>query len=104
MDAAKNMSPFELPVVSVDYNLPEERIATFPLEQRDQSNLLVYKDKTIKDSRFIKIPEYLKENSLMVFNNTKVVQARLQFFTAHGAVIEIFCLEPADSRSEINIS
>ena len=79
-----------------DYNypLPEERIAKYPLKNRDDSKLLVNVDGTFKDEKFVNIAEYLPENSLMIFNETKVVPARLLFQRQTGAVIEIFCLEP----------
>lgn len=77
-----------------NYNLPEERIAKYPTEQRDQSKLLVFKDGKISDAQFTALPDYLPDNSLLVFNNTKVLKARLLFKKETGAVIEIFCLEP----------
>ena len=79
-----------------DYNypLPEERIAKFPLEQRDESKLLVYRQGEIEHTHFKKLPEYLDENHLIIFNNTRVIQARLIFHRKTGAKIEIFCLEP----------
>lgn len=79
-----------------DYNypLPDERIAKFPLERRDHSKLLVYRNGDISESVFASLPDYLPAGSLMVFNNTKVIQARLHFRKETGALIEIFCLEP----------
>lgn len=77
-----------------NYNLPDERIAKYPLDRRDNSKLLVYKDGIIKDDTFYNLADYLPDNSLMVFNNTKVIQARLHFKKSTGAQIEIFCLEP----------
>jgi S-adenosylmethionine:tRNA ribosyltransferase-isomerase len=77
-----------------NYALPDERIAKFPLPQRDQSKLLVYKDKQVSETVFRSIPEWIPENSLLVFNNTKVIQARMIFQKETGAQIEIFCLEP----------
>ncbi|MDR3246882.1 MAG: S-adenosylmethionine:tRNA ribosyltransferase-isomerase [Prevotellaceae bacterium] len=76
------------------YPLPEERIAKYPLSERDKSKLLVYKDKYLSESIFNNITDYLSEKSLMVFNNTRVIQARLLFKKETGAQIEIFCLEP----------
>ena len=80
-----------------DYNypLPDERIAKFPVAQRDQSRLLVYRHGEVSDDRFTALPSYLPEGALMVFNNTKVIQARLHFHKSSGALIEIFLLEPA---------
>lgn len=79
-----------------DYNylLPDEKIAKFPKEQRDLSKLLVYQSGEIKEDIFYNLPKYLPKNSLMVFNNTKVIQARLHFKKVSGALIEIFLLEP----------
>lgn len=79
-----------------DYNypLPEERIAKFPLPVRDQSKLLVYRKGEISETVFTSLPNYLESGSLMIFNNTKIIQARLHFRKETGALIEIFCLEP----------
>ncbi|MCR5850644.1 MAG: S-adenosylmethionine:tRNA ribosyltransferase-isomerase [Bacteroidaceae bacterium] len=80
-----------------DYPLPDERIAKFPLPERDSSKLLVYKDGHISETVFRSLPSLLPEGALMVFNNTKVIQARLHFRkNGDGALIEIFLLEPAD--------
>ena len=79
-----------------DYPLPEERIAKFPLPVRDSSKLLVNTDGCFKAACFRNIADYLPENALMVFNETKVVPARLFFRRETGALIEIFCLEPVD--------
>ena len=79
------------------YDLPDERIAKYPLERRDASKLLIYNNGgkgDINESFFFTLPSYIPENSLMVFNNTKVVPARLFFKKETGALIEIFCLEP----------
>ena len=77
-----------------NYELPEERIAFFPAEQRDHSKLLVYRNGSITDSRFDHLPDFIPEDSLLVFNNSKVIHARLLVHNATGAAIEIFCLEP----------
>lgn len=79
-----------------DYPLPENRIAKWPLEHRDDSKLLVYDNKKITDGQFKRIADFLPKGALMAFNNTKVVRARLIFHKSTGARIEIFCLEPAD--------
>ena len=76
------------------YDLPNERIAKYPLENRDKSKLLIYKNGEISETVFNKIHNYLPENSLLVYNNTKVIYARLHFKKTTGANIEIFCLEP----------
>lgn len=79
-----------------DYNypLPDERIAKFPLPVRDQSKLLVYRHGQVSETHFTSLPDYLEAGELMIFNNTKVIQARLHFRKETGALIEIFCLEP----------
>lgn len=77
-----------------NYTLPDERIAKFPLPVRDQSKLLVYRQGEISETHFTSLPDYLEPGSLMIFNNTKVIQARLHFRKETGALIEIFCLEP----------
>jgi S-adenosylmethionine:tRNA ribosyltransferase-isomerase len=89
-----NIKVQDITIEEFDYELPDKRIAKFPLPQRDQSKLLVYKDKQITESTFNHIDAFIPENSLFVFNNTKVIQARLIFHKATGAPIEIFCLEP----------
>ena len=77
-----------------DYPLPDERIAKFPLPVRDQSKLLVYRHGEVSQDVFTSLPSYLPSGSLMIFNNTKVIQARLHFRKETGALIEVFCLEP----------
>lgn len=77
-----------------NYELPEERIAFFPASQRDHSKLLVYRKGDITDSRFDHLPEFLTPNQYLVFNNSKVIHARLLVHNDTGAAIEIFCLEP----------
>lgn len=79
---------------SFDYPLPDERIAKFPLPRRDASKLLVYRNETITESTFSNIGDFLPENALLVYNNTRVIQARLVFHKETGARIEVFCLEP----------
>ena len=77
-----------------NYPLPDERIAKFPLSNRDESNLLVYRQGEVSEDRFTSLPDYLEAGEMMVFNNTKVIQARLHFRKETGALIEVFCLEP----------
>ena len=77
-----------------DYPLTDERIAKYPLPQRDTSKLLLYRNHAISEDVFYNIDKYLPAGSLLVYNNTKVIQARLVFHKATGARIEIFCLEP----------
>ena len=84
----------DISIEEYDYPLPEERIAKYPLPERDASNLLVLKDNEIKKSQFKHIGDFLPKDALLVFNETKVIRARLQFHKATGSRIEIFCLEP----------
>lgn len=89
------INPRQLKIKDFDYPLPDERIAKYPLTERDQSKLLTRKtDGTIGEDLFINLPNYLPAGALMVFNNTKVIQARLHFHKSTGALIEVFCLEP----------
>ena len=78
-----------------DYPLPDERIAKFPLERRDGSKLLIYRNGAISERRFADIGEELSADTLFVFNNTKVVRARLVMHKPSGARVEVFCLEPS---------
>ena len=77
-----------------NYDLPDERIAKFPLAERSSSKLLVYDNGTISESHFRNVAEYLPEGAMLVFNNTRVVRARIVMHKASGARIEVFCLEP----------
>lgn len=88
-----------------DYNyiLPDERIAKYPLSHRDSSKLLIYNKGQISHTNFAELPSFIDKESIMVFNDTKVVPARLFFRRATGALIEIFCLEPV-SPSEYNLN
>lgn len=88
----------EILIDDYTYDLPVSRIAKFPLKERDKSKLLVYKHHTIKDALFENLSEHLAPNSLLVFNNTKVIQARIKFRKDTGANIEIFCLSPKKLR------
>lgn len=85
----------QISIEDYNYSLPDERIAKFPLPKRDESKLLLYRDGKVSESVFKHITDYLPEDSLMVFNNTRVIQARLLFQRATGAQIEVFCLDPA---------
>ncbi len=78
------------------YDLPDKRIAKYPLKNRDTSKLLIYKGNEITQTVFSDLPQLLPDNSLLVFNNSKVIRARLKFRKETGAVIEIFCLEPVE--------
>lgn len=88
------MHPQHLEIKDFTYPLPDERIAKHPLPQRDASKLLVYKNHRIEESTYQHLHQFIPENSLLVFNNTKVIQARLLFKTGTGAAVEVFCLEP----------
>lgn len=77
-----------------DYDLPEARIAKYPLKKRDSSKLLLYRHGQISEDVFSSLPALIEPGSLMLFNDTKVIQARLHFRKTTGALIEVFCLEP----------
>ena len=81
-------------ILDYDYNLPGVRIAKYPLEKRDSSKLLMYRDGICEDYRFSDLPSLIPDRSLMVFNETKVIPARLFFRRESGARIEVFCLQP----------
>lgn len=87
-------NPKHIHISEFNYPLPDERIAKFPLPVRDQSKLLLYRHGEVSEDRFTSLPDYIPTGSLMVFNNTKVIQARLHFRKETGALIEVFCLEP----------
>lgn len=80
-----------------DYNypLPDDRIAKFPIDRRDHSKLLIYNRGEVSEDKFYNLHDYLPKGSLMVFNNTRVIQARIHFRKETGALIEVFLLEPA---------
>ena len=84
----------EIHIEEYNYPLPDDRIAKYPLERRDLSKLLCYKDNGVSEHKFTSLPDLLEDGSMMVFNDTKVVPARLHFQRSTGAHIEIFCLEP----------
>ena len=86
--------PRHIRISEFNYPLPDERIAKFPLPVRDQSKLLLYRHGEVSEDVFTSLPDYLPADSLMIFNNTKVIQARLHFHKETGALIEVFCLEP----------
>lgn len=87
-----------------NYPLPDERIAKYPLEERDASKLLVLKNKELTSSQFKNIGDFLPKDSLLIFNETKVVRARLQFTKESGAGIEIFCLEPVSGNGDYQLA
>jgi len=88
--------PSSIRLENFRYNLPEKEIAKYPLADRSASKLLLYRDGSISHDRFRHLPDHLPADSWLVFNNTRVIQARLNFRKETGARIEIFCLEPID--------
>lgn len=88
--------PRQIDIRDFNYHLPPDNIAQFPLPLRDSSKLLVYRDHNLRQAAFSDITNYLEKDSLLVFNETKVVRARIIFYKPTGAEIEIFCLEPLD--------
>lgn len=95
------MNPRNISINDYTYTLPEEKIARYPLPERDASRLLVYRNGDISTGLYRDIDQYLPANSLLVFNNTRVVEARLLFRKPSGGSIEIFCLEPGDQYPDI---
>ena len=93
--------PRTLSIKDYTYLLPEERIAKYPLAERDASKLLIYKDRQVTEDRYRNIASHIPNDSLLVFNDTKVVEARLLFQKKTGGVIEIFCLEPHQQYPDI---
>ncbi len=86
----------DIKIADFTYDLPESRIAKYPLAERDKSKLLVWKNDTIKQDNFNNCVEYIPKNAQLIFNNTRVIHARLFFRKETGAKIEIFCLEPVE--------
>lgn len=93
--------PRNISIQDYTYSLPEDRIAKYPLAERDASKLLVYKEGKIKTDIYRNISKYFPEDSILLFNNTKVVEARLLFQKETGGIIEIFCLEPHEQYPDI---
>ncbi len=94
------MNPQNISIEEYNYALPDDKIALHPLEERDASKLLLYKNGMIEEHSFSNIHEHLPQNSLLVFNNSKVINARLKFTKSTGSTIEIFCLEPHGNNTE----
>lgn len=92
--AVPDMHPKSIAIRDFTYPLPEDRIAKYPLPERDSSKLLIYKEGKIKEDIYRNIDQHLPPDSLLLFNDTKVVEARLLFQKPTGASIEVFCLEP----------
>lgn len=95
------MHPKDIQIKDFSYDLPDERIARYPIEQRDQSKLLTYQQGIISKTVYANIAAQLPSDSFLVFNNTKVIEARLLFEKSNGGKIEIFCLEPAEQYGDI---
>lgn len=95
------MHPKELAIQDFTYNLPDERVAKYPLANRDESKLLLYKKGDVSHTIFSNIADELPADCLLVFNNSKVVEARLLFKKSSGGVIEIFTLEPHEKYADI---
>ncbi len=97
------MEKININISDYDYLLPEENIAKYPLDERDNSKLLFYNFENIKETKFKTIPELIPSNSRLIFNNTKVIPARIIVKKNTGALIEIFCLNPI-YPSDINLN
>ena len=97
-----DLFPGNLSISEFQYDLPDDRIARYPLAQRDASKLLIWQAGTIRETHYKEIADWLPTGSLLVFNNSKVIAARLLFSKPSGGMIEIFCLEPADTVSDIH--
>lgn len=95
------MNPKQLSISDFTYELPPDRIANYPLPDRDASKLLVYTNGEIQEDIYRNISQYMPEDSLLILNNTRVVEARLLFRKPTGGVIEIFCLEPHAQYADI---
>ena len=93
------LHPKDISINDFTYQLPDEKIARFPLDERDSSKLLVFQNGNIEDHTFRDLPKLFSKDDLLVFNQTRVVQARLYFHTAAGAKIEVFCLEPLGKKT-----
>jgi S-adenosylmethionine:tRNA ribosyltransferase-isomerase len=91
----------QISIKDYHYDLPFERIAKYPLSERDLSKLLVYKNQSIIESKYNSIQDFLPSDSLLFFNNTKVIPARLFFKTSLGKNIEVFCLEPISKNADV---
>jgi len=93
------LSPKDISSKNYTYNLPLDKIAKYPVSQRDQSKLLVYENGSIAEKKFTEISTHIPEGATLVFNNTKVVQARIVFEKESGGKIEVFCLQPAHKKT-----
>ncbi len=94
----------DINISDFDYKLPQNKIAQFPLDKRDESKLLIYQNQQVSSDKFKNLPGFLFDSGLLIYNETKVIQARLKFFKETGAAIEIFCLEPYAPTTEIQLA
>ncbi len=99
--AQSKINPTEIEIKDFHYELPENRIAKYPLQVRDQSKLLVYKEGEIQETVYHNLAPYIPSQSLLIFNEAKVVHARLHFQKKTGGKIEVFCLEPDNRYPDI---
>ena len=96
---SRNMvNPRDIQIANYNYDLPDERIAKYPLQQRDQSKLLIWRKGEIEEKHFFNLPDLIPAHSMILFNNTKVIQARLHFHKETGGMVEVFCLEPEEPK------
>lgn len=96
MSSSRNYNTTPILIDEFDYDLADEKIAKYPLQERDKSKLLIYRNGVINEDIFLNAVNYLPEKALLVYNNTRVIHARLMFEKTTGAQIEVFCLEPVD--------
>ncbi|HNJ93348.1 MAG TPA: S-adenosylmethionine:tRNA ribosyltransferase-isomerase, partial [Ferruginibacter sp.] len=94
--------PRNISIEEYTYELPDDRIALHPLAERDASKLLIYQDGVIREDIYRNIDQYVPANSLLIFNNTRVIRARIRFQKESGGLIEIFCLEPYEPISDFS--
>jgi len=97
-------TPGIIKIEDYNYALPDDKIAKFPLEKREMSKLLYRKGDLLEEKKFTNLPQLLPKKSLLVFNETKVVKARLIFKKSTGATIEIFCLEPVEPVNDFQLA
>src|ERR1035438_14932 len=96
------MHPKNIPSEDFSYILPNDRIAKYPLAERDQSKLLIYRMGNITENNYADLAANIPSNTMMIFNNSKVIEARIVFEKASGGQIEIFCLEPDKSNGSFS--
>src|ERR1700722_2749443 len=98
------MHPKDIKIEDYTYALPDDRIAKYPLAARDASKLLIYKNGTITEDIYANIAAHIPADTLMVFNQSKVVHARLLFKKPSGGMIEVFCLAPGGQYADIQMA